>query len=168
MRLRNIFWKKDRGQAMEMDNNHLGRIIRQHRVSTPLTLSQLAARAGVSASHLGRVERGQRYPSARVLSRITEPLGFGEGELFALAGYLSRQDETVVNGSQTRLDPFVAGMLRQEPYEVQRAVIVILTILKSIARQIGGCPLGLVCYPSCFWWQDGGCSYRSQKQEPLR
>jgi transcriptional regulator with XRE-family HTH domain len=77
---------------MEINNNNhnLGKIIRQHRVSLPLTLSQLAARAGVSASHLGRVERGQRYPSARVLRRITGPLGFGEGEPFALAGYLSQ------------------------------------------------------------------------------
>jgi len=33
-----------------------------------------------------------------------------------------------------RLDPYVARVLAQEPVEIQRAVIGILTILKSIAK----------------------------------
>ncbi len=35
-----------------------------------------------------------------------------------------------------RLDPYVARVLAQEPIELQRAVIGILTILKSIAKSI--------------------------------
>ena len=27
---------------------------------------------------------------------------------------------------------------------------------------VTGCPLGLVCYPSCFWWQDGKCTFPRQ------
>jgi len=119
---------------------HLGKIIKQQRVSLSLTLQELAAKANVSASHLGRIERGERFPSAHVLQRIAKPLSFEEDEIFTLAGYLSPQsrplaaEERMTTIADGRLDPFVARMLAQEPVEVQRAVIGILTILKSIAR----------------------------------
>jgi transcriptional regulator with XRE-family HTH domain len=121
------------------DGQNLGRIIKKQRILIPLTLGELSARSGVSASHLGRIERGERFPSARILRRITGPLGFDEGELFTLAGYLSSwpltEAETMAGGNSKQLDPIVASMLRQEPYEVQQAVIVILSMLKSIAKQ---------------------------------
>ena len=125
-----------------MDSNnytsHLGRIIKQQRVALSLTLQKLAVRAKVSASHLGRIERGERFPSAHILQKIAKPLGFEEDELFTLAGYLSPQSTMIAEDSPTyssaRVDPYVARILAQEPVEVQRAVIGILTILKSIAR----------------------------------
>lgn len=123
-----------------MDNNyknHLGRIIKQQRISLPLTLQELASQSGVSASHLGRIERGERFPSAHILQRIAKPLSFEEDEIFTLAGYLSPQSPMVAEQGATydgnRLDPYVARVLAQEPLEIQRAVIGILTILKSIA-----------------------------------
>ena len=121
-----------------MDSNHLGAIIKQQRVSFSLTLQELAARSGVSASHLGRIERGERFPSAHVLQKIAKPLGFEEDELFTLAGYLSPQSPMIAEKSplygSERLDPYVARVLAQEPIEMQRAVIGILAILKSIAK----------------------------------
>ena len=124
-----------------MDSNyteHLGRITKQQRISLSLTLQELAAKSGVSASHLGRIERGERFPSAHILQKIAKPLGFEEDELFTLAGYLSPQSPMIAEGSpgysSERLDPYTARMLAQEPIEVQRAVIGILTILKSIAK----------------------------------
>ena len=120
------------------EKNHLGRIIKQQRVSIPLTLQELAAKSGVSASHLGRIERGERFPSAHILQKIARPLGLEEDEIFTLAGYLSPQSPGVAEKSAgytgERLDPYVARVLAQEPVEVQRAVIGILSILKSIAR----------------------------------
>jgi transcriptional regulator with XRE-family HTH domain len=121
-----------------MDSNHLGGIIKQQRISLSLTLQELAARSGVSASHLGRIERGERFPSAHILQRIAKPLSFEEDELFTLAGYLTPQSPMIAEKSplygSERLDPYVARVLAQEPIEVQRAVIGILTILKSIAK----------------------------------
>ena len=103
-----------------------------------LTLQELAARSGVSASHLGRIERGERFPSAHILQKIARPLAFEEDELFTLAGYLSPQSPMIAERNQPygseRLDPYVARVLAQEPIETQRAVIGILTILKSIAK----------------------------------
>ncbi len=119
---------------------NLGKIIKRQRVMVPLTLKELATKAGVSSSHLGRIERGERFPSARTLVKIAKPLGFEEDELFALAGYLSHQLPAIAEGSPGysggRLDPFVARMLAQESIEVQRAVVGILSILKSIARDM--------------------------------
>ena len=124
-----------------MDSNHLGRIIKQQRISLPLTLQQLAAKAGVSASHLGRIERGERFPSAHILQRLARPLDFEEDELFTLAGYLSPQASKIAEKSplygSDRLDPYVARVLAQEPVEIQRAVIGIFSILKSLAKTIG-------------------------------
>ncbi len=127
-----------------MDNNytnHLGRLIKQRRVTVPLTLQELAASSGVSSSHLGRIERGERFPSARILRRIAKPLDFNEDELFTFAGYLSPQSPSVAEGSPEysggRLDPYVASLLARESLEVQHAVIGFLAILKSIAKGMG-------------------------------
>ncbi len=121
--------------------NHLGRIIKQQRIAMPLTLQELAAKSGVSASHLGRIEAGQRFPSAHILRKIATPLGFEEDELFTLAGYLSTQPSKISERnpgySGKQLDPYVARVLAQEPVEVQRTVIGILTMLKSIAKSTG-------------------------------
>jgi len=119
---------------------HIGAIIKQQRISIPLTLQELSARAGVSASHLGRIERGERFPSAHILRKIAEPLGFEENELFTLAGYLSSQSsmvaEKTASYSGSQLDPYVARVLSQEPLDVQRSVIGILTMLRSIAKSM--------------------------------
>jgi len=120
--------------------NHIGGIIKQQRISIPLTLQELAGKAGVSASHLGRIERGERFPSAHILRKVAGPLGFEENELFTLAGYLSAQPSMIAEASpgyaSRQLDPYVARVLSQEPVEVQRAVIGILTMLRSIARNM--------------------------------
>jgi transcriptional regulator with XRE-family HTH domain len=123
----------------DMDQNrstNLGEIIRQGRVTQRLTLSQLSAMSGVSSSHLGRIERGERYPSGSILRKIAKPLGFEENELFTLAGYLTPTSSGVAESHSRyggELDPYVARILAQEPVDVQRAVIGILTILKSLA-----------------------------------
>jgi len=126
---------------MNYSTNDLGKILKQQRVTVPLTLQELAAESGVSSSHLGRIERGERFPSARILRKIAKPLGFNEDELFTLAGFLSPQTSGVAEESSTRytgrqLDPYVARMLADEPPEIQRAVIGILSLLKSVARGI--------------------------------
>jgi len=117
--------------------SNLGRILKQRRVMIPLTLGELAASADVSSSHLGRIERGERYPSARILRRLARPLNFEEAELMSLAGYLSPEPTTALkNSGCMKLDPYVSMVLSKEPEEVQRAVVAVLTILKSMARSL--------------------------------
>ena len=124
----------------DVGTNDLGKIIKQQRITVPLTLQELTAKSAVSSSHLGRIERGERFPSAHVLRKIAGPLGFEEDELLTLAGYLSPQPRRIAEESPGysggRVDPYVARVLAQEPVDVQRTVIGILTILKSLARSI--------------------------------
>lgn len=105
-----------------------------------LTITELAKASGVSSSHLGRIERGERLPSAHVLRRIAKPLGFGESELFTIAGFLSPalSDDAKEEAGYTisRLDGYVARVLAKEPFRVQRCVIEILSILKSLPQNM--------------------------------
>ena len=116
------------------NKNELARILRQQRVMRELTLQQLGEMSGVSASHLGRIERGERFPSAHILRKIAKPLGLAEAELLTLGGYLSAQPSEAEKPSGVRLDPYVTTVLSLEPVEVQRAVVGILSVLKSIAQ----------------------------------
>jgi transcriptional regulator with XRE-family HTH domain len=119
---------------------NLGKILKQQRLSSNLTLHELSKASGVSPSHLGRIEKGERFPSADILQRIAKPLGFSEEELFTLAGYLSPRlslgPEKQLPARKNELDPYVAKVLAQEPVEVQRAVVGILTILKSLSASL--------------------------------
>lgn len=125
-----------------MHDSNLGKILKQQRLSLPMTLRELTAASGVSSSHLGRIERGERFPSAHILRKIAKPLGFEEDELFTLAGFLSPQTQGVaekeVSYRNRQLDPSVARILAEEPVEVQRAVIGILTVLKSVTKGLAG------------------------------
>lgn len=65
-----------------------------------------------------------------------KPLGLEEVELFTLAEYMSPKlhpDSGDVPRARS-LDPYVAGVLSQEPAEIQRAVIVVLSVMKSMAK----------------------------------
>jgi len=121
-------------KALTDSRNDLGKILKQRRVMILLTLKELSAISGISSSYLGRIEWGECFPSASILRKIAKPLGSSEGELFARAGYLSPQPPTAVESEAGRLDPYVAAVLSQESVEIQRAVIGILSILKSIAK----------------------------------
>ena len=116
------------------DKNVLGKILKQRRIMIPLTLTKLAADTDVSVSHLARIEGGERYPSARVLRKLAEPLGFGEDELFVLAGYLPSRPSSNIGSSSGQMDPYVARVLSEEPVEIQRSIVAILSILKSVAK----------------------------------
>jgi len=130
---------------MTDNRNDLGKILRQRRVMIPLTLQELAQASGVSPSHLGRIERGGRFPSARILGRIAKPLGFDQAELLNLAGYLVAETPSEVETPRGQLDPYVATLLSQESVEVQRAVVTILSVLKSMAKG-SGCDIGFAEY----------------------
>ena len=115
-------------------------MLKQKRASLMMTLHELVLKSGVSMSHLVRIEHGERFPSATVLRKLARPLGFEEDELFTLAGYLSGDlsdaAPTAAEYKENRLDPYVAQMLGHEPPEIQRAVLGILTIVKSIAHSL--------------------------------
>jgi transcriptional regulator with XRE-family HTH domain len=123
-----------KGLAALADAADLGRIMKERRLAARLTLAELAQSSAVSQSHLARIENGQRFPSARVLSKIAAPLGFEQGEILSLAGYLS--DELPHQGEPGGLDPLVARALAGETFEMQRVVLVLLENIKAIAGRL--------------------------------
>lgn len=116
---------------------NLGKLLKQKRLNLLMTLREVSVIARISPSHLGRIENGERFPSAAILRKIAQPLGFEERELFTLAGYLSAkvpslaEKEAIYQGKD--VDPYVARILAQEPVEVQRAILGILAIFRSVA-----------------------------------
>jgi len=123
--------------TMQAGAEKLGKLIKQQRVAESLTLQELAEKSGVSSSHLGRIERGERFPSGQILRKVAKPLGFDENELFTLAGYLTPKSgvsEKTQGYTAGELDPWVARTLAQEPVEIQRMSVSVITILKSMAR----------------------------------
>ena len=84
-------------------NRNIGKIIRQQRISIPLTLKQLSQMSGVSIAHLGRIENGQRSPSPYTLQLIFKPLGFDLFELLVIAGYLSPEQSVLSEEQRDKL-----------------------------------------------------------------
>ena len=86
-----------------MTENKFGERVKARRKEKGLTLVELSELTGVDTSYLGRIEQGKRFPSAQILRKLTEPLGYGEAELLKLAGYLSpdRTDERLAKMKET-------------------------------------------------------------------
>jgi len=40
--------------------------------------------------------------------------------------------------------------------------------VKAALKEAIKCPLGLDCYPSCAWWQDGKCTFSEQVKQETR
>ena len=114
---------------MNERGKYLGELIRQRRITTVHKLCDLSTKTGISSSHLGRIERGERLPSAKVLKKIAEPLGFDVEELFMLAGFLSADTE-----HRSKLDPIIAEYLSSEPIAIQRIVLQIISLLETMAK----------------------------------
>jgi transcriptional regulator with XRE-family HTH domain len=126
---------KDRPANIDIDmDGGLRRALKSRRLAARLTLARLAKSSKVSQSHLARIENGQRFPSATVLGKIAGPLGFDQGEILHMAGYLS--DEANNESRLKGLDPVVARTLAQETFETQRAILILLESIKVIARRM--------------------------------
>ncbi|HYA35970.1 MAG TPA: helix-turn-helix transcriptional regulator [Candidatus Binataceae bacterium] len=61
-----------------------GSIIRDRRRQMDLTQEEVARRAKTSTPYIGHIESGTRHPSAKVLGRLADVLGFDRRELFLL------------------------------------------------------------------------------------
>jgi transcriptional regulator with XRE-family HTH domain len=120
----------DKEQAIKF-----GKLVKRQRLSQDLTASDLAGKVGMSTSHIGRIERGERFPSARMLRKMAQPLGFSPEELMVMAGYMNEKPpQTEVEVPKGHLDPFVARTLAAEPVETQRLVLHLLMVMKAASK----------------------------------
>ena len=87
---------------MEQDNQSdhldgtaqtLGSLLKAKREAGGLSLTQLAARLGISRPYLSRLERGEyAHPSVRILTQLAKCLGIRSEDLYALTGYIVPSD----------------------------------------------------------------------------
>ena len=70
----------------------LGDYLREQRLSSRLSLRQLAEQAGVSNPYLSQIERGLRRPSAEVLQQLAKALRVSAEQLYLRAGIVSPDD----------------------------------------------------------------------------
>jgi transcriptional regulator with XRE-family HTH domain len=63
----------------------LGRKLKQERIKRGLTLKDIEAKVGISATHLSDVERGKSSPTVGVLDKIAKALGTRSALLVELA-----------------------------------------------------------------------------------
>jgi transcriptional regulator with XRE-family HTH domain len=70
----------------------LGDYLREQRVSSRLSVRQLAEQAGVSNPYLSQIERGLRRPSAEVLQQLAKALRISAEQLYLRAGIVSPDD----------------------------------------------------------------------------
>jgi transcriptional regulator with XRE-family HTH domain len=67
----------------------LGEYLREQRVSSRLSVRQLAEQAGVSNPYLSQIERGLRRPSAEVLQQLAKALRISAEQLYIRAGIVA-------------------------------------------------------------------------------
>ena len=101
----------------DASDTHIGKLLKDRRVSLGLSIQEVYRQTGISGSHLSRIEGDERRPSGQVLQKIAKPLKFEESELMVLAGYLSQPvvDKDDLPAVEGHLDPLVARVLAQEP-----------------------------------------------------
>ena len=74
-----------------IDVRHLGDFIREQRVSSKISVRELAKSAGVSNPYLSQIERGLRKPSAQILQQIAKGLRISAEVLYVQAGILDER-----------------------------------------------------------------------------
>jgi transcriptional regulator with XRE-family HTH domain len=79
----------------------LGRRIRQIRIEKGLTLKQVEARVGISATHVSEVERGRTSPTVGALARIAEALGVRPSHLIDFP--IGRRRTVTRSGTRSQL-----------------------------------------------------------------
>ena len=91
----------------------LGRRIRVLRQEQQETLSETAARAGISPQYLSEIERGRKEPSSEMIAALAGALGTTLIDLTEhVAGDLRRQMSLVPRASRIRLDRARPGRAR--------------------------------------------------------
>jgi transcriptional regulator with XRE-family HTH domain len=102
----------------------LGDYLREQRMSSRLSLRQLAEQAGVSNPYLSQIERGLRRPSAEVLQQLAKALRISAEQLYIRAGIVS-PDEGVGGSVELAVlgDPALTERQKQTLLDVYASFI---------------------------------------------
>ncbi len=68
-----------------MDNDNLGKVIKQTRESKNISQEVLSGLAAVDRSHLSKIECGKRSPTVTVLRKLAHAMGVSASDLLSIA-----------------------------------------------------------------------------------
>ena len=102
----------------------LGDYLREQRVSSRLSVRQLAEQAGVSNPYLSQIERGLRRPSAEVLQQLAKALRISAEQLYLRAGLVS-PDDTIGGSVELAVlgDPVLSERQKQTLLDVYASFV---------------------------------------------
>lgn len=87
--------------------NHFGTLLKKLRKLKGLSIAKLAELSKVSPSYITRIEKGTRKtPKPEILKKLAPHLGVSYDELMAQAGYISRDDDTLLIKDENIKDIF--------------------------------------------------------------
>jgi XRE family transcriptional regulator, regulator of sulfur utilization len=117
----------------------LGRRVRRIRQDKGLTLKQIEAKVGVSATHISEIERGKTSPTIQALERIATALEVLPSHLIDLPPLAK---PTVVPGSERKLISMNGGSIRLEPISDRSVCSEMSVFMAEIEGngQVGGVP----------------------------
>ena len=104
----------------------LGDYLREQRVSSRLSLRQLAEQAGVSNPYLSQIERGLRKPSAEILQQLAKGLRISAEQLYMHAGILDERDDS---GQE------FAAVVMSDPKLSERQKSVLIDVYDSFRKE---------------------------------
>src|SRR6478672_11181255 len=108
----------------------LGEYLREQRVSSRLSVRQLAEQAGVSNPYLSQIERGLRKPSADVLQQLAKALRISAETLYVRAGILDPDESQEGKQSSGVVDAVLL-----DPALNERQKRVLLDVYTSFVRE---------------------------------
>lgn len=83
----------DGGREGDVEQQHIGGLVRRQREALGLSQTDLAARVGVKQNYVSRIERGEvALPQRALLERLGEVLGLTVADFYRAAGVLDGMD----------------------------------------------------------------------------
>src|SRR5690349_19976982 len=101
----------------------LGDYLREQRMSSRLSVRQLAEQAGVSNPYLSQIERGLRRPSAEILQQLAKALKISAETLYVRAGLLTEDDELPSVREAIGRDPLLTAEQKQALLNVYESYV---------------------------------------------
>lgn len=83
----------DGGREGDVEQRHIGELVRHQREALGLSQTDLAARVGVKQNYVSRIERGEvALPQRALLERLGDVLGLTVADFYRAAGVLDGMD----------------------------------------------------------------------------
>lgn len=96
-----------------MNTKNIGAYLKSRRKEKGFTLTELAAKSGVSHPYISQIENGKFIPSPEILSRLAPHLEMSRADLMVKAGHLSFDDKSEREWDDLMYGPYSEEMIKE-------------------------------------------------------